>query len=442
MRLTKLHIKNFKGIKELEINLIDRFTVFIGENGTGKTSILEAVSFLIGMISGDFPGTKSPLDIRGRLFEEFSENDIRLEIFSDHKKKILPLEIMAEAMVDESVVKWGRVHRNEVIDNTWEYEGMVIVSSATDASYSLTIDTDLFFNKIYNNYTENTKLPLFAYYGTGRLWLNGEKTEYKERGYRLDGYDNALNPKISNRVFLSWYKTYEDEILKFKKDDSLLKAFKNAITTCVEEWSDIAYSFYDDDLKGLFTHKTGEQQWMLFGLLSDGYRNLIGMVADIAYRCITLNPQLKEDAITEAEGVVLIDEVGLHLHPKWQRKVVEDLKRAFPKIQFIATTHSPFIVQSLNSSEVYNLDAINDVNPSDLTVEEVALNLMGVPSKFGEENTRQEELSKEYLMKINQLHQEKASADRIAEELDKIEIEISDPAVRAFLQIKRLRLNE
>jgi hypothetical protein len=87
---------------------------------------------------------------------------------------------------------------------------------------------------------------------------------------------------------------------------------------------------------------------------------MIGMVADIAYRCVTLNPHLNQKALEKTNGLVLIDEIDLHLHPKWQKRVVNDLKKTFPQIQFIATTHSPFIVQSLQSDEVINLDKATD----------------------------------------------------------------------------------
>ncbi len=441
MRLTKLHIKNFRGIEDLEVNLIDRFTVIVGENGAGKTSILDAVANLISVIGGSFQmPVDNPDGAEVKLFRAFHKNDIRVKIHPDYKRNILPLEIKAHAIIEDKAVEWTRMYikRGGTIRDTQKGEALIVGQETIDNNHIIPGDIQKFSQKYYDS-GENTQLPLLAYYGTGRLWLNGEKTEYKQRGYRIDGYHNALNPKISNKTFLSWYKTYEDEILKFKKDDSLLRAFKKAITTCVEEWSDIGFSFLDDDLKGLLTPENGEPYWMLFGMLSDGYRNLIGMVADMAYRCITLNPQLKENAIIEAEGVVLIDEVGLHLHPKWQRKVVDDLKRAFPKIQFIATTHSPFVVQSLTSSELFNLDRISDVNPSDLTVEEVTLNLMGVPSKFGEENAKQEELSKEYLLKVNDLQKSNGSADEILKELEKMEYEISNPAVRAFLKMKKLQ---
>jgi len=422
MRLTKLHIENFRGIEKFEISFLDQFTVLIGENGTGKTSILDAT-----VVSID--------DFLSNLFKYFKlehlktyqvkKTDIRIEIIDEYKNYFSPTKITVDAILDNKPL---------------EFEAIFQYGHFPDME--LKVEMSWLSNKkqlnIFSTQQENAPLPLVAYYGTGRLWSNNEEISYRQRGYRLDGYNHALTPNYSNRTFLSWYKTYEDEILKFKKDDSLLRAFKNAITTSVEEWSDIGFSFFDDDLKGLLTPENGEPYWMLFGMLSDGYRNLIGMVADMAYRCITLNPQLKENAVIETEGVVLIDEVGLHLHPKWQRKVVDDLKRTFPKVQFIATTHSPFVVQSLKASELVNMNTEVEINPTALTVEEVAIDLMGVPSKYGEENTQQEALSRDYLLKVNELQKSNGSAEEILKELDKIEHDISDPAVRAFLKMRRL----
>ena len=95
----------------------------------------------------------------------------------------------------------------------------------------------------------------------------------------------------------------------------------------------------------------GDGRLTPFYHLSDGYRNTLAMAADIAVRAATLNPALSSLAMEETPGVVLIDEIDLHLHPKWQRQIVEDLRGAFPKIQFVATTHSPFIIQSLRAIE-------------------------------------------------------------------------------------------
>jgi predicted ATP-binding protein involved in virulence len=189
---------------------------------------------------------------------------------------------------------------------------------------------------------------VIAYHGTGRLWAEHEekKTAYKKQGEGVEmAYTRCLSPKSSSKEFLSWYKTYEDEVSKFgsNSDKLLLEAFKRAIMSMIPEnqWTDMSYSFKDEDLVGLFT-KDGAIEKLLFSQLSDGYRNLIGMVADIAYRCVKLNPHLGVNAIKLTPGIVLIDEIDLHLHPNWQKRIVADLKEIFENIQFVATTHSPF----------------------------------------------------------------------------------------------------
>ena len=87
-------------------------------------------------------------------------------------------------------------------------------------------------------------------------------------------------------------------------------------------------------------------------LLSDGIRNMIGLVADIAYRMVRLNPQLGINAVKETPGIVLIDEVDMHLHPEWQQVVIGDLRKAFPKIQFIITTHSPQVLTTVMAESI------------------------------------------------------------------------------------------
>ena len=81
--------------------------------------------------------------------------------------------------------------------------------------------------------------------------------------------------------------------------------------------------------------------------LSDGYKTLLSLVIDLAIRMALANPDSKKPLETEA--VVLIDEIDLHLHPDWQRKVLGDLLRTFPGTQFLLTTHSPFIVETINN---------------------------------------------------------------------------------------------
>ena len=91
--------------------------------------------------------------------------------------------------------------------------------------------------------------------------------------------------------------------------------------------------------------------------LSDGIRTLIGVTADIAHRAIRLNSQLGREAVTSTPGIVLIDEVDMHLHPEWQQVIIESLRNAFPRIQFIVTTHSPQVLTTVRKEHIRLLAA-------------------------------------------------------------------------------------
>jgi len=165
---------------------------------------------------------------------------------------------------------------------------------------------------------------------------------------------------------------------------------------------------------------------------------MASMAAEIAYRCVILNDQLGSEAVKQSAGIVLIDELDIHLHPNWQRHVVRDLKAAFPNIQFVATTHSPFIVQSLDSSELINLDMATDLQPKDLSVDEVSEAIMGVDSPYSIENQQAENVSTAYFQKLDDLGKEPEKKQSLFDELNQMEAKISDPAMRALLQMKRL----
>lgn len=255
------------------------------------------------------------------------------------------------------------------------------------------------------------------------------------------GYYACLLPKSSSKEFLSWYKTFEDEALKFGKDRELLEAFNAAIIRCVPEWTKISFSFKEDDLMGLYEAPGEAPVWMPLRLLSDGFRGIIGLIADIAYRCIKLNPHLGENAIRETKGLVLVDELDLHLHPKWQKRIVYDLKKTFPGIQFIATTHSPFIIQSLKREELINLNRETGEDPFRKSIEEIAETEMEVPEversqRFQEMVATAEEYYK--MIRAKKSSKEDSKVKELKEKLDIMQEKFSDdPAYVALLKAER-----
>ena len=182
-------------------------------------------------------------------------------------------------------------------------------------------------------------------------------------------------------------------------------------------------------------------QWMSFNMLSDGYQNIIRLAADIAYRAITLNPHLGADAVKETEGVVLIDEIDMHLHPSWQRNIIADLKKTFPRIQFIVTTHSPFIVQSLRAEELINLDGQVSESPFTKSIEEIAETDMQVKDVNRSQRFLElQRLASDYFDLIEQgkTAVTDSKTKDIKSQLDEIELEFSDdPVYVALMKAER-----
>ncbi|MCC6724335.1 MAG: AAA family ATPase, partial [Saprospiraceae bacterium] len=179
-----------------------------------------------------------------------------------------------------------------------------------------------------------------------------------------------------------------------------------------------------------------------FILLSEGYRNTLGLIADIAYRMAELNPHVT----TDTPGVVLIDEIDLHLHPKWQRNIVGDLKRIFPNCQFIVTTHSPFIIQSLDVDDgIIRLDNEYEEVPEDFvnqSIEDIVENMQGVENpQWSEKKTAMYEAAQQYFKTLEKLTvgEDDAQIQKLREELELISKPYaSNVAYLAFLEQKRL----
>lgn len=302
---------------------------------------------------------------------------------------------------------------------------------------------------LVNNGSPNVILPVFTYYKTDRLWNQWQSTSQEsfsfEKVSRFLGYRHCLDSKSSYTQFIQWFKQMKFRE-KFKKNEEIgeLKAVTNAVEKCLKkllETDDYSnnqlYLDYDgDDVQVSFDNITS----MPVRLLSDGYRNIIGIVADVAYRMTVLNPYLEEKAVEETPGIVVIDEIDLHCHPKWQRVIVNSLIEIFPKVQFIATTHSPFVIQSLRNALLVNLKNPNESYYKNKSIEDIAEEIMDIEIP---------QRSKRYLDMINtatkyyELLEAAKNANSkdiqvLEEKLDELMLPFSDdPAYQAFLKMKR-----
>lgn len=354
MTIEQISIQNFRNIgEETTFQLNPNFTAFIGVNGKGKSTILHALRVASGAFFLAIPEVKS---------RHILKDEIRVLESGKFLLQQFPVKIEARGRFSENskLIKWRRL---------WIAGASAATSRNIDVGEIRQIASEK-HNKLVNERNDNIDLPIIAFFGISRAVGAGRVTK-KSRIQRLgrqifkEGYQDWEEMKAVKFHYEEWLGTY-DTLVKLEKEyrgtkEAFFEALK-AANPFIREldfingelWIKIEIDDQETDLLPLSFH-------------SDGIHYFTAMIAEIAYRCVVLNGYKRENAIKETKGIIMIDEIDLHLHPKWQRHVVNNLKTAFPKIQFVVTTHSPFIVQSLEADELFNLDKkYSDVNPKDL----------------------------------------------------------------------------
>ncbi len=418
-RLRSLALRNFRAIMERAIGFAATTTVLVGDNGLGKTTWLEGVAATVGAL---LPG------VGAGAAPELSGHDVRQVIREINgvpdRQHQLPMTLEVEATIQGSAITWTR--KIETLGTAvTEDEGLQVITRAIGDEIRAHAER---------------QLPVLAYYGTQRLWPPNLEpdAERREVGNRLDGYRDCLKAASTHRHMLDWMRHFTLVELQRKKPVVQLRAVERAVTSCVEDAEGFHYDLALEEL--VLTMRDGRT--LSFRMLSDGYRNIVAMVADIAWRASVLNPQLGARAPSLAEGVVIIDEIDLHLHPKWQRRVLADLRRAFPRLQIVTTTHSPFIIQSLNPGELVNLDENAEAVPyADLSPEDIAEHIMGVDLPQRSERRRKEfEAATRYYELLEQIPDaDETELARLKAELDKLQAPYAEnQAFVAFLERKRM----
>ncbi len=334
MQIDLIHLENFRAFEKVTVKFNKNFNVVIGGNGVGKTALLEALcvgvgSFFLGIDDADS--------------RHIQKEDVRLVSYEHSIESQYPVIVGCQATYRGKGIGWSRTKETE--------QGR---TTSRDASPIKNIANRL-QQAVRDG--ENERLPVIVYFPTGRLWKERQDTGIEVRGSRLRGYYNALNPTSNYKFLLGWFKTKEFAAIQQGQESVELNVISRAVSNCIEDCNRIYFDIEEDELMMQF--EDGSK--MPAKNLSDGYRGMMAMVADIAFRCVILNPHLGENAALESKGVVLIDELDLHLHPSWQKRVIYYLKNAFPNIQFIATTHSPLIIASAKAGEVVKIPAENTI---------------------------------------------------------------------------------
>ncbi len=430
MKISELILRNFRRYESAKFHFHPNFTILIGDNGAGKTTILDAIAI---MLATYFQG--SGITIRKYAFKKGDKRLIATEkqgqIFLEPQKEVY-LSAMGE--IHGQPIEWRRYAG----DRGGKAKELVNIGCE---------DRDMVCSNL------NPDLPLLLYYGSRRLWDVHRNVTTEKPKSQLDAYRFCLDPMSDQKAFEKWFKKLSLSEIQDGRQSLALKAVKSAVISCIPDAQDFFHDIRNDEA----IIKLKNQEIVPFNNLSDGYRNMVAMVADIAHRACRLNPHLGENSAVQSSGVILIDEIDLHLHPKWQRQVVDDLQKAFPNIQFIATTHSPFIIQSASAGEVIDLnlqplsvDSDNEDNvaaPGTLaeytnrSIEDIAEEIMGVEIPQRSERYQQMyDAAKEYYSVLQDAKTaDDAKKDSLKRKLDELSAPFSDNvAYHAFLEMKRM----
>lgn len=379
MNINNIRLSNFRCFKNTQIKFNSEFTVIVGNNGAGKSSVLDAVAISLGSFLAGIDGVQS---------NSISKDDVRFVSYElgsvIDRQPQFPVQIQCVANVGQEILTWDRVLNSENGRTT-------IVDAKQIMEYAGGLQ-----QKVRKG-DKNTILPLFSYYGTGRLFAQKKQKRSSsslQSASKFAGYIDCLDIMSNEKLMLKWFKKMTLIELQEKRALPELSAVIGAIKKCLDgvfsestqnPEPNVFYEVKTDDIIITFKNSHGELEKHPLRELSDGYRNTLSIIADIAYRMAVLNPQLLENVVNLTPGVVLIDEIDLHLHPSWQKRIIKDLRVIFPKVQFIVTTHSPSIISSISNEHLIVFKDYEAIYPSSTTygrdVNSVLREIMGVSER-------------------------------------------------------------
>lgn len=354
MRIERLTVQNFKKFAEQSVTLHPQFTLLVGDNGSGKTTVLDALAVSMGIWLVDPPDTTLKNSGRNIL-----PTEIRLEPSLEGDRiqfrERLPVRVEATGQIND---------RNKV---TWERQikrgGRRTTN--TKAREALNLIHDIYE---WDAAGESVVCPVLAYYGAGRAWLPSNQRlpkEAKSNGpaRRWAAFYDCFNERIRFDELRKWF--HRETTAAGNRGGRMRPGFevvKGAVLACVPKADGL---WFDPDREQIVLSISGHAQ--PFDNLSAGQRMMLALVSDIAIKAVTQNAFLlpsdeigPEDKplprlLQRTPGMVLIDELDVHLHPSWQRRVAPDLKKTFPAMQFICTSHSPQVFGELSRDEIRHM---------------------------------------------------------------------------------------
>ena len=331
MKIQHFELVNFRGIEHMSLEFSAQTTALVGVNGVGKSSVLDALAISLSNLTARITG--QPTKARS-----MSKDDIR--IGADFAR------LSTTAELDSSSPTFWAVALNRKA-------GKHDPERSSDL-HDLKLHTELldFTLEFCETVEEAIDLPLAVYYDVHRAVLNVPlRVREKHIASARAAYTDALGHGGTDfKAFFIWFRTKEDAENEVIRDNPNYRdRHLSAVRQAIEQFTQFTDLRIRRKPALRMTVKKANTEFNVLQL-SDGEKCMLALVGDLARRLSLLNTK-RIDPL-QGEGVVLIDEIDLHLHPRWQRTVVASLERTFPNCQFIITTHSPQVIGELAAASV------------------------------------------------------------------------------------------
>lgn len=436
MYLERLELHNFRCFETLDIDFHKQLTVIVGKNGSGKTTILEAAAIAAGSL---FAGLDR-IPAKGIDKETDPLRKAYVMGVTDDVQQQFPVEITA----------YGRIDDTDQENLVWKRAITRAGGTTTTKEARQLMDRSYKYQSLLSKGDPDLQLPVIAYYGTGRLWdyHRQKQKDIFTFNTRTNGYINSLDGTANVKLMIEWFRNMT--ISKYQRQEENLGSIPEldavyaAMESCLQklsEYSDIKirYNMNTNELDVYYSNTNGERMRIPLNQLSDGYKGMISLAADIAYRMAALNPQLGIQVLEKSGGLVLIDEIDLHLHPAWQQRVLDNLTEIFPRVQFIVSTHAPAVIHSVRTE---NLRILNGNQVNQVYGQVYGKDIQSVLNEIMDAKERPEKVTGLFdrfyqLLEENKLDE----AEKVLDELDVLR-EYHDPEVagcRVKLKLEKIR---
>ena len=333
MQIQNIKLENFRGAKGLELDLHPNVNVFVGVNGAGKSTILDAIAISLSWL---VEGIQKAEAIGMSIPDESIKNQTNYS------------SILLEVLENKKHYKW----KNIEFERGYPAKEKSNLSELNQLAYSYQVE-----------YQKSKTLPMIVYYPINRIAKGIVDIKGSESISQLDVYDNALGSQANFQSFFEWFRLQDDivneqyiynnrdNIYNYKKELNLIA---QTIEQFIPKYKNLRVTRIP--IPHMLIEKNDET--LSLNQLSDGEKNMIAMVGDIARRLTMANTHLENPL--EGDGIVIIDEVDLHLHPAWQRVIISKLTEVFPNCQFIVSTHSPQILSHVKAESIFILKQEDD----------------------------------------------------------------------------------